>query len=294
MKTFIHIGLHKTASTYLQTEVFPALKNSFFVSRPTTQYSYELASLQYLDESLYNKKEVGDYYELLKSRAADKNLFLSDEAFSGKAQRFGYINRSIIADRFAELCSDAEIIIVLRNPIDILLSLYNQYVKTGGTQHYKKYFKQLDRISYFNKDNFQSGWDVDALPINTQADNILIDYFEYNKLIEVYKKRFKRVHILYMERFREEGYLKSKILEIFGENLEINKARKTVNQSLPNNSLPVYAVANRFINIVFQYKSGLRKKLFKYDVSFTKRNIIRDYLEEKYGQFFNYEIDDHR
>lgn len=290
MKTFIHVGLHKTASTYLQTEVFPRLKSCYYVSRPTTQFNYELSSLQYLDDTLYKEENVIEYFSGLRKKAGGKNLFLSDEAFSGKAIKYGYINRSMIADRLSRICNDAEIIIVLRNPIDILISLYNQYVKIGGTNHYKRYFKKIDKTEFFDEKNYQENWDTSKLPINTVSDSILIEYFNYSKLIELYETRFKKVHVLFLEKFSEENYLASQLERIFSESLEIPSNKKKINQSIPNGSLALYAKLNRLLNVFFDNRAGIRKRLYRFDI-LGRNDELRKFLEDNFKDLLEYKVD---
>jgi len=50
-KTYIHIGYPKNASTTLQTDIFPNIKNSFFLGRSYNTehsfYSQEISDLMY-------------------------------------------------------------------------------------------------------------------------------------------------------------------------------------------------------------------------------------------------------
>lgn len=134
-KQVIHVGLHKTATTFLQKKIFPSLDNYNLYTRPYTQHNHAFNQLQYADESLYNKKLVENEVE----KFPTGNIILSDESFYGKPNLFSHINRTIIAKRLSELFPEATIIIFIRSQIKILLSYYNQYVKGGGVADIKDY-----------------------------------------------------------------------------------------------------------------------------------------------------------
>src|SRR5690606_1735922 len=123
-RVFLHIGLHKTASTFLQDLLFPSLHGVVYISRPFTILNDHFNCLQYADDSLYDEKEIKLFFEEIDF---DK-LLISDENFCGKPVSLGYSNRSMIAKRLHSLFPDAEVIIFLRNQLDLLYSLYNQHV----------------------------------------------------------------------------------------------------------------------------------------------------------------------
>jgi len=95
----LHVGLHKTASTFFQECVWPQLKTYTQLTRPYTQHNHAFNQLQYADDSLYDKELV--IKELDKINA--QNLLISDASLTGKPVIFSYINRSLIAKRLKEI-----------------------------------------------------------------------------------------------------------------------------------------------------------------------------------------------
>ena len=57
-KKFIHVGLHKTATTYLQNYIFNNIENFELVTRPYTQHNKAFNMMQYADDTMYNENLV--------------------------------------------------------------------------------------------------------------------------------------------------------------------------------------------------------------------------------------------
>ncbi len=98
---FIHVGLPKTGTTFLQEKVFPKMDVNFICKE-------NLATVKLSPNKL--------------------NL-ISDEDLSHKIDIFG-INRYEVADRIHRLFPNAKIIVVFREKKKWLKSLYNQYLKS--------------------------------------------------------------------------------------------------------------------------------------------------------------------
>ena len=139
MKLFIHVGLPKTGTTFLQQEVFPKIENVNFAMFPdyrTTLYPNKINIIG--DEFL-------SHVSYMPGRDAN--------------QRFE------IAKRLQGSYPDAKIIIGIRDQKSWLRSLYNQYVRAGGIHEYDYWFENmfnkdfLDTESYINflKKSFKKG-----------------------------------------------------------------------------------------------------------------------------------------
>lgn len=129
-KVYLHVGLQKTASTFLQNKLFPNVSGISYVGRPYTQESDAFNSLQYADDALYSSDALAKELKLIKQNIGNTPLLISDELFSGYLF-YGMINRCIIASRLGEIIPEAEVILFLRGQADLIDSLYNQYVKIG-------------------------------------------------------------------------------------------------------------------------------------------------------------------
>ena len=145
----IHIGFHKTASTWLQRELF----------HPDSDYFCPLTP----DRNLNSGKFIGKHFvrdherHLLSSfvmntdavhRAVEAVLkyvdpgdripVISYERLSGNPHAGGFDARTI-ADRIKAGFPGARIFCVIREQKDIILSSYHQYLKIGGTDSVADY-----------------------------------------------------------------------------------------------------------------------------------------------------------
>ena len=131
-KIFIHVGLHRTGTTFLQQHVFPKLNVNYI----------------HVDaKDIMKKADIKD---------GQINL-LSSEYFSGapldfKNPNYGADDRFDIAYKLKQLYPDAEIILVLRIKEDWKRSLYQQYIKSKG---------------YISREHFDEKFDNEFLEYNT-------------------------------------------------------------------------------------------------------------------------------
>ena len=111
-KIFIHVGLPKTGTTYLQKYVFPKIKNITYVSPLNTSMPNYILSVE----------------------TDDKPILISDEYLSIHhfidAKGHLHPSRYTILDNLKKLFPDANIILVLRKKEDWLNSFYVQYLKS--------------------------------------------------------------------------------------------------------------------------------------------------------------------
>ena len=123
----IHVGLHKTGTSFLQKNVFEKLKE--------ISYRYGFS----LDDPPAKEK---------------KNL-ISYEALSGRPFLPNYPDtRYIIANRLKRIFPTAKIIVGIR---DIKLwkkSLYYQYIISGGILNYNQYEKKISNSSYMDQGSY--------------------------------------------------------------------------------------------------------------------------------------------
>lgn len=117
---FLHVGLHKTGTTFLQKAVFPAWEGITYLRSPRP---FELA------------REL-----------ADKPVLLSDERMSGSLFRWIERGTTMRAERsrywqnLSTWFPGAKIIIGIRRHSSMVLSLYKQYLHQGGTLPLGKFY----------------------------------------------------------------------------------------------------------------------------------------------------------
>jgi len=100
---YIHVGLPKTGTTFLQEEIFKKMKVRYIRGVDFRKYCFH----------------------------RDKKTIISEETLSGDPYS-KVDNRYIIAENLHKLFPDAKIIVGLRNPKDLIESLKSQYIRGGG------------------------------------------------------------------------------------------------------------------------------------------------------------------
>ena len=209
----IHIGYPKTGTTYLQKNIYPHLQGIKF-------YDYKIADdlfyeLIYLDDLDYDgDKEKEKFRPLLDST---ENSLFSFESLTGAPFIYKGANRSLIPSRLKNLGFE-KVIITIRNQVDIIDSLYRQYVVQGGVMKFKD-FLDIDQK-----------WKLSVRPFHT-------GYLNYDKLasrcIEVFGK--ENVLILQQENFRGEfDEIRKKLIHFTGSTGFVPGKPDRSNESLTN------------------------------------------------------------
>ncbi len=126
----IHIGYHKTATTWLQKSLFENAEAGF--ARPISSHEaiMKLVGPNSFDFEAYQCGAV----LLPKIKAAREqglSPVLSTERLSGLPWYGGYDSKEL-SRRLAAVFPGARILIVIREQKSMLLSNYNQYIKHGG------------------------------------------------------------------------------------------------------------------------------------------------------------------
>lgn len=121
-RTFLHVGLHKTGTTFLQKNVFRTLSGIHVV-------------------------HSGAVLKQLAECPRDSSLLVSDESLSGmpwgeSRDRAGGWRRAreLSLLNLAEFFPSAEILVCFRPHGDLIESLYRQYLHEGGTLRFEEFF----------------------------------------------------------------------------------------------------------------------------------------------------------
>jgi len=237
-KTIIHIGLHKTASTFLQTIVFPKSNVYTYLTRPYTQHNFAWNKFQYADDSLFDYSELKE--ELRK--IGSNKLLISDESFSGKPTAFGYINRTLIAQRLRNIFPNAQIVLFIRGQQQILLSHYNMWVKgfNSGYRNIDDFIWHPSKNYTYNNyiENAPAG--LNTLYWNSNKFYLHVDCFKYYELVSLYKSLFQKVDVfLYEDLISNKRQVLNRLENILEERIIIPKSDLIikVNKSLTQNEL---------------------------------------------------------
>jgi Sulfotransferase domain len=166
----IHIGYHKTASSWLQNRLFISDDKNFVPLSKRDRGASTLANHFFYDANHYllspfdnNAIVINDELQALLSRydtLHNKVPVMSHERLSGNPHSSGFDARNI-AQMLQGYFPDARILIVIREQKDFILSNYFQYLSIGGTHSLKKYLN----TRYDGKRPYFSPNHVNYLPL---------------------------------------------------------------------------------------------------------------------------------
>lgn len=177
----LHIGYHKTATTWAQRRLFTPEHGFRQVAFHEEAFEHVVAphGLRFSPEPL---REI-----IAKGRAAlapGEVPVLSSEILSGLPFEGGR-ESDVYAERLKAIAPDARILISIRQQLKILPSVYAQYVLRGGTMPYDQFFAGEATLGYFA---FRP------------------EHFEYDRLVAHYQSLFgaQNVFVLPQERLQSD------------------------------------------------------------------------------------------
>ena len=226
MTKLLHIGLGKCGSTFLQREIFPKLEKKI-----NTNY----IALYKNNFFNINKKEIK--YSAFENFQNIENLLpndfiISNEALFSNSWEFSRIEKNFehTRDNFS---NDTVILIILRNPYDLLNSIYCQSIHT---------------MDIVKPENF---FYIDDKEINIRVKNKFNLYnFDYSKLISLYKSYFKKVVVVKYENLQNLDFLKN-IFNLDDEYLQNPKKNtsKYYNKSISKFGINFILFLNKFFDV---------------------------------------------
>lgn len=186
VEPLVHIGYHKTASTWLQRRIFSDSSLGWLEVRPRTIIDQAFIVC---NPFRFTPEEASRFFADWERDADAKGLKLaiSHERLSGQPQ-MGYIDSRPIADRIAATYPNAKILIVIREQRDMMLSVYKQHVMR------------------FGKNTFDHMWRERTIR-EQRRPGPTYDMFEYHLMIGYYQKLFgsDRVLVLPFEMLKEDA-----------------------------------------------------------------------------------------
>lgn len=181
----VHIGYHKTGTTWFQDIFYPAVRNRPYIPRATVRAAFLACGALDFD---------ADRARRILGAHADHAL-LCEENLTGGLHNGGLAGNlsKDVAYRLASTLPDAQIVIFVRDPVAAIASAWLQYVKGGGTFGLHRYLFGRDRLS-------------PVAPERDEAPGFRLDHFAYHRLIAHYDALFgaQRVHVFRYEDFRAD------------------------------------------------------------------------------------------
>jgi len=126
-RVHLHLGVHKTGTTWLQRAVFPAFDELTVLDLRTPMAGEWLRQL--VEEDRFDPTPLAAWLD--QARADGRAVLVSHEGLSGWLWAGHDLDRNL--DRLVALVPDAACLLVVRNQADQLRALHGQYVSDGGT-----------------------------------------------------------------------------------------------------------------------------------------------------------------
>ena len=247
----VHIGFPKTGSTFLQKKIFSKLHDVNLIGQPLRSTNKLIDNfilkITDLEDLEYNNYDINKDFEFL-SRGK-KKIIISEETFATGSSHSGNVCRLKICQRLFNLYNNFTIFIVVRNPVDLLKSVYKQKIKFD------------DQFSLSIND-----WiELEKKKIGIQTS--IFDIYDQAQLIKYYQSIFENVLIFNYEEFENtpiEFFNKIKISSPCFNSLDF----KNISNDFVNKSYnPVIYKLKRYIDIIpftkFLYKFKMLKNIVK-------------------------------
>ncbi|OGU60046.1 MAG: hypothetical protein A2X64_07575 [Ignavibacteria bacterium GWF2_33_9] len=195
----LHVGLQKTATTFIQLNIFPSLKNSYstfyedknFYNTPFGELLIEINEIDKANQ--FHLSKIIEYRIKIENFINEKevqNIIISCEDLVGIIQLIynnkEYFNNEKFSNILKAVMPESKIFLVIRNQADWVESLYNQHIIKQN-----RFLKFNEFIGYKNTKFIQGKY----LDINK---------LDWHKLVKTYNHLFgdKNVLVLPYEMFK--------------------------------------------------------------------------------------------
>lgn len=169
----LHIGIRKSATTWLQNVLFPRLVGVNYLGKTENSYPSWLLHWHYWDDFEFAKRSDEIAQAIGSAARPDRINVISSEAFTNTAAIWSQ------AHRIKKLLPDARIIITLRDPVDVLVSHYKLDVSDG---HY-----HLPLDAYLD-------WSRTPFDLVKRRPLYLPDFF-YDEMVGLYRELFGKGNV---------------------------------------------------------------------------------------------------
>lgn len=185
-KFLIHIGFHKTGTTWFQKKYFPDVPDiDFFDQEKTARFFLEPRSLDF--DAIAVRERIFQSIDKSRSMTVFSHEGLSGNPISGGNGGYAYRDISERLARTFSGCINLKIVIFIRNQHKVINSCYGQYVRMGGTLRPEDFLFQGSENSL-------------------RRPAFSFDHFRYEKLIRLYQSAFgaDKVAVFLYEDFAKE------------------------------------------------------------------------------------------
>lgn len=231
----VHVGLHKTGTTWLQQRVFQALDGQGIAFCGDLDLIYRTFIVPEIAEFSVEPARQAFADLLQTARTAGQLPVISGESLAGRPFHTKY-QRAVVAQRIAQVFPNARILLTIREQTAIIRSMYGQYIRFGYTSNIHQFLKRPPAGSSFSP---VLDW----------------DFYDFARLIREYRTFFApdRVLVLPFERFVSDA---DWAMRRIGDSTGVDLSRdlpdtQPAKTSNPAWSVPAYNAVrtlNRFIS----------------------------------------------
>ena len=123
-----HVGLQKTGSTFLQKNVFPSIKDGYYINA-NKKFTFVIEDLTF---------------------NATKPMLISSENLAAGVHWSNYIDKRVsMVQKISELFPKSKLFVFLREPSDWFESLYRQYIFQGDIRLFEEFVREHQNIIHF-------------------------------------------------------------------------------------------------------------------------------------------------
>ena len=218
-RLLFHIGYHKTATTWMQKLLFLPIHGYYPLASHDQVFEHVTSPHGLRFDPAPMRRLIADG---IKAVPPNSVPVVSSEILCGNLF-FGGRESEVYADRLKTIAPDARILISIRSQLQLLPSVYMQYVSRGGTMSYKQFFETKIPLGYF-------GFDA--------------THFEYDRLVARYQTLFgtDNVFLLSQESLKTDMEAAAQKLAKFCDNADFRgltrEAYRVVMASYPEYAAP--------------------------------------------------------
>lgn len=193
IEVFIHTGLPKTATTFLQKNIFPNLKGIHYISKYGSNNFFDkfFLKIRFGNHLFICDKIRKQFMEYIRYIDASK-ILISEESLSEPRNNGRYFQPNTLI--LKELFSSVKIIYTIRYQIDFLESFYLQDLRVGGCLSIDSFLRYNKRKNKFEELEY------------TLIPKLSVYYLDYRVFIDYYLKLFGKnnVKVLIYEKLKND------------------------------------------------------------------------------------------
>lgn len=226
-RLLLHIGYHKTATSWMQQRLFVPEHGYRQVARHAEVWRHVVGK----HGLLFDAEDMRSAIRIGMSDLRDGEVpVVSSEILSGHPF-YGGIGSDVFAHRLKEIAPDARILISVRHQRRILTSVYMQYLSRGGTMSPEKFFAGDPDLGFYG---FRP------------------EHFEYHRLVGLYQSLFgaENVYVISQESLVRDLDEAARGLARFAGNERFERVlpthRSAYAPSYPEYAVPILRRINKF------------------------------------------------